>query len=59
MWPEPWSLEHTADEKKTIREFAGSQQGLDEIQIWLNEMYTSQAERWADIPSILDCEPDC
>ena len=59
VWPEPWSLEHTADEKKTIREFAGSQQGLDEIQIWLNEMYTSQAERWADIPSILDCGPDC
>ena len=20
--------------------------------------YTEQAERWADIPSILDCEPD-
>ena len=59
VWPGPWSIEHTAKEKIECCEFAGSQQGLDEIQIWLNEMYTGQAERWADIPSILDCEPDC
>lgn len=59
VWPEPWSLEHTAEEKKTTKEFSGSQQGLDAAAAWLAEMYTEQADRWADVPSILDCEPDC
>ena len=59
VWPEPWSLEHTADEKKTVREFEGSQQGLDEAAAWLAEMYHTQQDRWSNIPSILDCEPDC
>ena len=59
IWPEPWSLEHTADEKKTTREFAGNQEGLDAAAAWLAEEYHAQAERWANIPSILDCEPDC
>lgn len=59
VWPEPWSLEHTAKEKTTTKEFAGNQQGLDEATAWLQEMYAAQPERWASIPSILDCEPDC
>lgn len=59
VWPEPWSLEHTSDGKKTTKEFAGDQQGLDEAATWLNEMYHTQSDRWMDIPSILDCEPDC
>lgn len=58
IWPEPWSLEHTAEEKITVREFEGNQQGLDEAVAWLREMYQTQPERWADRPSILDCEPD-
>lgn len=59
VWPEPWSLEHTADEKKTVKEFEGNQNGLDEAAAWLVEMYTTQPDRWSHIPSILDCEPDC
>lgn len=58
VWPGPWSIEHTAEEKIESREFAGNQQGLDEAVAWLHSCYTGQAERWADIPSILDCEPD-
>lgn len=58
VWPEPWSLEHTADEKKTTQEFEGTQEGLDSAAAWLSEMYQTQPERWKDRPSILDCEPD-
>ena len=58
VWPGPWSIEHTAEEKIQSREFEGNQQGLDEAVAWFHEMYTVQAERWANIPSILDCEPD-
>ena len=58
VWPGPWSIEHTAEEKIQSREFAGNQQGLAEAVAWLHSCYTEQAERWTDIPSILDCEPD-
>ena len=58
IWPEPWSLEHTADEKKITREFAGNQQGLDEATAWINETYASDPGRWNVVPSILDSDPD-
>ena len=29
IWPGPWSLEHTADEKQEMAEFPGNQEGLD------------------------------
>lgn len=58
VWPGPWSIEHTAEEKIEAREFEGSQNGLDQAVAWLEERYHAEASRWADIPSILDCEPD-
>lgn len=58
VWPGPWSLEHTAEEKLQTREFAGSQDGLDAAKAWLQERYKEEPNRWANIPSILDCEPD-
>lgn len=58
VWPEPWSLEHTAEEKRLSREFEGSQQGLDEAAAWLRETYQADEARWSVIPSILDSEPD-
>lgn len=58
VWPGPWSIEHTAEEKIQSREFAPSQQGLDEAAAWLRACYAEQAARWAAVPSILDCEPD-
>lgn len=58
VWPGPWSLEHTAEEKMSQAEFDGNQDGLDAAIAWLKERYETEPERWADIPSILDCEPD-
>ena len=58
IWPGPWSLEHTADEKQQSREFEGSQAGLDDAAAWLGEVYQATPETWDVIPSILDCEPD-
>lgn len=58
VWPGPWSLEHTAEEKQQKAEFEGNQQGLDAAVAWLKERYEAEPERWTNIPSILDCEPD-
>lgn len=58
VWPGPWSLEHTVEEKMSQAEFEGNQEGLDAAIAWLKERYEAEPERWADIPSILDCEPD-
>lgn len=58
VWPGPWSLEHTAEEKCRTETFSGDQQGLDAAAAWLAERYAVERDRWADIPSILDCEPD-
>lgn len=54
----PWSIEHTAEEKIETQLFDGDQAGLDKAVAWLHERYTAEADRWTDIPSILDCEPD-
>lgn len=58
IWPGPWSIEHTAEEKIESAEFDGSQAGLDAAVAWLHDRYHSEPERWENIPSILDCEPD-
>ncbi len=58
VWPGPWSLEHTADEKKQQADFDGGQAGLDAAVAWLKERYAAEPEHWENIPSILDCEPD-
>ena len=58
IWPGPWSLEHTAEEKQESREFSGDQAGLDAATAWLAERYEAERDRWDNIPSILDCEPD-
>lgn len=58
VWPGPWSIEHTAEDKLETAEFEGSQAGLDAATAWLEERYNAEPERWAKIPSILDCEPD-
>lgn len=58
IWPGPWSIEHTAEEKIQPREFEGNQQGLDAAIAWFHERYTAESQRWESIPSILDCEPD-
>ena len=56
--PAPGSREHTAEEKQQSAEFAGDQAGLDTAIAWLQKQHEAQKERWENIPSILDCEPD-
>ena len=53
VWPGPWSIEHTAEEKIETQLFDGDQAGLDKAVAWLHERYTAETDRWADIPSIL------
>ena len=48
----------TADEKQEMAEFPGNQEGLDAAVAWLHERYEAEPDKWANIPSILDCEPD-
>lgn len=59
IWPEPWSVEHTAPEKQLHQEFEGGQSGLDAAVAWMNETYAADEKKWEVVPSILDCEPDC
>lgn len=35
LWPEPFALDHTADEKKLQKDFPFSEEGLDEIYVWI------------------------
>lgn len=58
VWPGPWSIEHTAEEKLISAEFSGDQPGLDAATAWLRERYAAEPDRWANIPNILDCDPD-
>ena len=58
VWPGPWSVEHTAEEKIRSAEFEGSQGGLDAAVAWLHECYKGDMPRGTNIPSIWGCEPD-
>jgi hypothetical protein len=45
-FPEPFNFEHTAEEKKTRKTFPYSEEGLDQIHVWLNEQYEERKEYW-------------
>lgn len=40
VWPGPWSIEHTAEEKIETQLFDGDQAGLDKAVAWLHERYS-------------------
>ncbi len=44
IFPEPYNYETTDDELKVNREFELSEEGLDNIAIWLNEEH--KAKKW-------------
>ncbi len=46
VWPEPFSYEKTPEEKKTVRDFAYSEEGLDEVYQWLCEIYEERRAQW-------------
>ena len=35
LWPEPFALKHTADEKKITKDFPFSEEGLDQVYEWV------------------------
>ena len=35
LWPEPFALKHTEDEKKTTKDFPFSEEGLDQVYEWI------------------------
>ncbi len=41
VWPEPMNYEKTPEEKKHGKDFALSDEGLDEAIAWLNEEYSA------------------
>ena len=45
-FPEPYYFEHTAESKKTRKTFPYSEEGLDQIHLWLNEQYEERKEYW-------------
>ena len=45
-FPEPYNFEHTAESKKTRKTCPYSEEGLDQIHLWLNEQYEERKEYW-------------
>ena len=48
VFPEPFNYEHTVEEKKTYETFPYSEEGLDQIHVWLNKMYEERQKDWKD-----------
>ena len=46
VWPGPWSIEHTAEEKIEAAEFEGNQAGLDAAVTWLHDRYHNEPGAW-------------
>lgn len=56
-WPEPWSVENTDPALTSTAEFAPNEEGFAQAVAWLQGLLKNEPERWANRPSILDCEP--
>ena len=48
VFPEPFNFEHTHKEKKIYERFPYSEEGLDQIHMWLNKMYEEKQKDWQD-----------
>lgn len=46
VWPEPFCYEKTSDDKKTVKEFVYSEEGLDQVYDWLCQVYDERQEEW-------------
>ena len=46
VWPGPYNMAKTPQEKWQKEEFTFSEEGLDEICAWLNQTYEKQIEIW-------------
>lgn len=46
VWAEPFCFEKTSDTEKESREFAYSEEGLDDVYEWLCQKYEEEKPRW-------------
>lgn len=46
VFPEPFNFDRTAEDKKTREVFPYSEEGLDQIHLWLNRQYETRREEW-------------
>ncbi len=46
IWPEPFCFEKTPEERKTIKEFIYTEDGLDEAYEWICQTYEDRIEEW-------------
>ena len=46
IYPEPWCLEATPEDKRRIQEFPFSQEGVDAAIQWLNNTYEAERSFW-------------
>jgi hypothetical protein len=47
-YPEPWCLAATPEDRKIIKTFPFSGEGLDAAVDWLNELYTKKEDYWKE-----------
>ena len=48
IWPEPFCFEKTPDEKKTVKDFAYTEDGLDEAYDWICQSYDDRIAEWKE-----------
>ena len=46
IWPEPFCFEKTSDEKKTVKDFVYTEDGLDEAYDWICQNYDDRITEW-------------
>lgn len=57
IWPDPWTIEMTDPALRSQRVFPLTEEGRAAAAQYLADAYANEPERWANRPSILDCEP--
>jgi hypothetical protein len=48
VYSEPWSFENTPEEERLTKEFAFSDDGVNEAVKWLEELFISHRKLWDD-----------
>lgn len=52
VWPEPFCFEKTPEEKKTEKQFAFTEDGLDEAYEWICSQYETRKQEWESAGSV-------
>lgn len=57
IWPDPWTIEFTDPALRSQAVFPFTDEGREAAAKYLSDAAANEPERWANRPSILDCEP--